>query len=85
MQTEQAAGGKKPWAAWNIVERGDSKKSIWNRVGTAWHNQDGSINIKLDAVPVDGRIQIREIKEEDRARWAARKGALSTAAEETVE
>ena len=84
MEVEQAVAGKKPWAAFNIIERGDSKKSIWSRIGTAWHNRDGSINIKLDATPIDGRIQIREIKDEDRAKWAERKGALVTAAEETA-
>jgi hypothetical protein len=41
-----------------ISER--SGKSYWNRVGVAFVNNDGSINVKLDAVPVTGELQIRD-------------------------
>jgi hypothetical protein len=41
-----------------ISERG--QKSFWNRVGVAFVNSDGSINVKLDAVPVTGELQIRD-------------------------
>jgi len=41
-----------------ISERG--QKSYWNRIGVAFLNQDGSINVKLDAVPVTGELQIRD-------------------------
>lgn len=41
-----------------ISER--SNKSYWNRVGVAFVNNDGSINVKLDAVPVSGELQIRD-------------------------
>jgi hypothetical protein len=41
-----------------ISERG--QKSYWNRVGVAFLNHDGSINVKLDAVPVTGELQIRD-------------------------
>jgi len=64
---QQSSGGggvKKPWGAFNIVEKGD--KSFWNRVGTAYQNRDGSYNIYLDALPRDGKVQIREIKDDDR-------------------
>ena len=66
-QQQQSSGGggvKKPWGAFNIVEKGD--KSFWNRVGTAYQNRDGSYNIYLDALPRDGKVQIREIKDDDR-------------------
>ena len=32
----------------------------WVRIGIAWHNRDGSIAVRLDAVPIDGAMQIRE-------------------------
>ena len=67
-------GVKKPWGAFNIVEKGE--KSFWNRIGTAFLNRDGSYNIYLDALPRDGKVQIREIKDEDR-----RKGELAERAE----
>lgn len=35
-------------------------KHFWNRVGVAFVNNDGSINVKLEAVPVNGEIQIRD-------------------------
>jgi hypothetical protein len=35
-------------------------KHFWNRVGVAFVNNDGSINVKLEAVPVSGEIQIRD-------------------------
>jgi len=41
-----------------ISER--NSKSYWNRVGVAFVNNDGSINVKLDAVPVTGELQIRD-------------------------
>jgi hypothetical protein len=41
-----------------ISERG--QKHYWNRIGVAFVNNDGSINVKLDAVPVTGELQIRD-------------------------
>lgn len=35
-------------------------RKFWNRVGVAFVNVDGSINVKLDAVPVSGDMQIRD-------------------------
>jgi hypothetical protein len=36
------------------------RKSYWNRVGVAFVNQDGSINVRLEALPVSGELQIRD-------------------------
>jgi hypothetical protein len=44
--------------AYVITNRGE--KSFWNRVGVAFVNNDGSINVKLEAVPVSGELQIRD-------------------------
>ncbi len=84
METEQqqspASGKRKPWAAYNIIERKDTGKRIWSRVGSAFFNQDGSINIHLDSFPLQGKIQIRE---DDRERRPdAPKGALAREAAE---
>jgi len=40
-------------------------KKFWNRVGVAFVNGDGSINVKLEAVPVSGEIQIRDYQPRD--------------------
>jgi hypothetical protein len=37
-----------------------SGKHFWNRIGIAFLNRDGSINVKLDAVPVTGEMHIRD-------------------------
>ena len=37
-----------------------NSRSFWNRVGVAFVNSDGSINVKLEAVPVSGELQIRD-------------------------
>lgn len=41
-----------------INERGG--RNFWNKIGVAFTNQDGSINVKLDALPVGGDFQIRD-------------------------
>jgi hypothetical protein len=41
-----------------ITSRGDKK--YWNRVGVAFVNSDGSINVKLESLPVAGELQIRD-------------------------
>ncbi len=42
------------------VGEGQSKKSFWTRIGSAWPHQDGSgFNIQVDVVPLDGRITLR--------------------------
>jgi len=41
-----------------ITERND--KTYWNRIGVAFTNKDGSLNVKLDALPIGGTLQIRD-------------------------
>lgn len=46
-------------AVYTILEKpGD--RSFWLRIGWAWVNRDGSFNVKLDALPVNGSLQIRD-------------------------
>jgi hypothetical protein len=44
--------------AYVITER--AGKSYWNRIGVAFVNHDGSLNVKLEAMPVGGELQIRD-------------------------
>ena len=44
--------------AFVITKRGT--RSFWNRCGVAFVNSDGSINVKLEAVPVSGEIHVRD-------------------------
>lgn len=62
-----AENGKKNVFA--LTER--DGRTFWSKVGAAFTNKDGSINVNLDALPVSGRLQIRE-DEEPRDRDARR-------------
>ena len=44
---------------YTIVER-PGGKSWWTRIGAGFLNRDGSINIKLDAIPMSGDLQLRD-------------------------
>ncbi len=52
-------------AVFTVIERGQGK-SIWVRVGVGFTNQDGSLNLRLDAIPVNGKLQVREWEPYDR-------------------
>jgi hypothetical protein len=51
--------------AYVITERND--KTYWNRIGVAFTNKDGSINVKLDALPTSGTLQIRDYEPREEA------------------
>ncbi len=57
---------------YTVVERGG--KSFWVKVGIGGVNKDGSINLKLDAVPVNGTLQVRDWEPKDRSEAAANGG-----------
>ncbi len=44
--------------AYVIKERAGQK--YWTRVGVAFVNSDGSINVRLEAMPVNGELHIRD-------------------------
>lgn len=41
-------------------------KTYWVRSGIAFTNKDDSINVLLDVIPRDGKIQLRDFDEPDR-------------------
>lgn len=47
-------------AVYTVKERGEGRKSFWCRIGTCFTNRDGSFSIVLDALPLDGRLVVRE-------------------------
>jgi hypothetical protein len=60
-RNDQPRGGRddsKMKIAYSITERGG--KSFWNRIGVAFTNSDGSLNVKLECLPVNGEIHIRD-------------------------
>ena len=46
--------------AYTIVERDKDGRKFWVRIGAAIVNRDGSMNVKLDAMPVNGQLHIRD-------------------------
>ena len=64
---------KKPKGVYVIIENEKLEKSFWKRVGTAFTNRDDSVNIILDALPLNGKLQVRELteREDGREREAA--------------
>mgnify|MGYP007070994041 CR=1 FL=1 len=49
-----------PRSVYTVIERDGGQRSIWVRVGAAWNNRDGSTTLRLDALPVNGVLQIRD-------------------------
>lgn len=65
-QILKVAGGRRPpLAAFSIIEKEGFERPVWHKVGVAWVNRDGSINVQFDSLPLGGKVQLRE--ERDRA------------------
>ncbi len=47
-------------AVFTIIEAEKLEKPIFRRIGTAFVNRDGSYNCILDALPVSGKLHIRD-------------------------
>lgn len=48
---------------WSVRDPTDpDRKSFWTRIGRAFFNRDGSINVLLDALPLGRKLQLREAK-----------------------
>jgi hypothetical protein len=60
---EQTSNSKTMKSVWTVVERGQQGKSFWTRVGVGFVNRDGSITVKLDAIPCNGQLHVREWQE----------------------
>lgn len=58
-------GNNQPKEVFNIIEAQEGKAK-WVRVGAAFTNRDGSINVLLDTYPSEGKLQIRERRKSPR-------------------
>lgn len=45
---------------YSIVERKKDGKRFWLRIGHGVENKDGSLDIYLDAMPINGRLVVRD-------------------------
>ncbi len=46
----------------------NADKTVWLRMGVAYENRDGSTNIYLNALPTNGKLQLRPWEEDDQRR-----------------
>lgn len=45
---------------------GDGRKSSWSKVAAAWAHKDGQgFELRMDALPVDGRLVLRAAQEDN--------------------
>ncbi|MCK5691164.1 hypothetical protein KAI87_17905 [Myxococcota bacterium] len=58
-------------AVYTIIEDEKLEKPIFRRIGTAFVNRDDSLNLVLDALPVSGRLHVRNIEPKPEAKGAA--------------
>jgi hypothetical protein len=69
--TDTQEAGARRLAVFALGERVEGKTS-WTRIGHAFENRDGSITLLLNAFPIGtDKIQVRELREDDRAAPAA--------------
>jgi hypothetical protein len=45
---------------YTVIEREGMEKNLWVRIGIGFVNRDGSINIHLNALPINGQIHVRD-------------------------
>jgi len=61
-----ASNSKKAKAVFTISSNGEGKK-FWHRIGVAFVNKDESLTVKLDALPVNAELHIRDFPEREDA------------------
>ena len=60
------AGNNRPTHRVYTVRDRDDDDAFWTRIGSAFPHQDGKgMNVLLDALPVDGRLVLRELSDDD--------------------
>lgn len=56
--------------AWTVreFEKDGKKDSFWTRIGAVWPHKDGKgYDLVLEALPVNGRVTLREPKADEQA------------------
>ncbi len=78
--TETNGSGVRRLAVYAIPEKRDGvEKTYWPKIGIAFPNRDGSINILLEALPLGtNRLQVREMREDSRPAGARRGNGFET-------
>jgi hypothetical protein len=53
----------KRYVVFSVRKQDRNGAAVWVRAGYAWANPDGSANVTLDVLPLDGKLHIREYAE----------------------
>src|SRR5204862_7658790 len=65
----QAMSGRPSHKVFVVEDReteGEGNDAFWTRIGSAWPNKDGKgFNIALSALPINGRLVLREYTPDD--------------------
>lgn len=58
---------KKPFMlAYTVKPIDDGRNAVWSKIGAAWAHKDGQgYEVRMDALPLDGRVVLRTIRERD--------------------
>ena len=51
---------RKRFNVFSIAQKNNADGAVWARAGTAYTNRDGSLNIYLDVLPLEGQLHLRE-------------------------
>jgi len=54
---------KKPTHNVYTVIETNSSKAYWLKIGAGWECKDGSINCEFNALPVNGKVNVRPVNE----------------------
>lgn len=65
--------GKRKLVLCPIAPKDPTKKTLWVRMGTAFVNKDNSINLYLNGLPVNGKLQVRDFDEREEREWQERR------------
>jgi hypothetical protein len=58
---EERTDSKKSYkSVYTIIERGEGRKPYWFRIGAAFVNGDQSLTVKLNGLPTNGQLHIRD-------------------------
>jgi hypothetical protein len=65
--TDSTSGSGRKLGVFAVPDSTDGEKRFWPKLGVAFTNRDGSINILLDSLPLGtNKLQIREMREDGR-------------------
>lgn len=53
-------GAPQRWLAVYVIVKHPGRAPYWMSVGKAFVNRDHSLNVRLDALPIDGQLHIRK-------------------------